>query len=279
MNHLIVYCSPNGSTRHVAEVIAERLSGHGDSVEAFDLGIQDERERLEARLRDMPSPMCLWVGSPVYVDHTVPPVELFLRRLPGGSGCYAVPFITWGGVSSGVALAEMGQILLQRGHVLLGAAKVLAVHSSMWQSSRPLGAGHPGLEDDAAIRKLVDSVHGKLSADVVVPLPLEALDYQPHAVKEEAAGKSIAIAKQAYPELAVDVEKCVQCGECAARCPTAAIRLDPYPQFGEECFICLKCVRECPQGAIPLDMSAAEERIRGMALAHNETSPTEIFCL
>jgi ferredoxin len=56
-----------------------------------------------------------------------------------------------------------------------------------------------------------------------------------------------------------------------------AIRLNPYPQFGEECFICLKCMRECPQGAILLAMSGTEERLRGMALAHNKTPPTRIF--
>jgi ferredoxin len=225
----------------------------------------------------MDSPVCLWMGSPVYVAHIVPPVELFLRNLPTKTRCYVVPFVTWGGVSSGVALAEMGEIVCSKGHVLLGAAKVLALHSSMWQSSRPLGEGHPGPEEDAAIQNLVDHVHGKLSSDAVKPLPLESLHYQPDAVKEDAARKSIATAKQITPELAVDEEKCSQCGECAAKCPAEAIRMNPYPHFGEECFICLKCVRECPQGAILLDMSGTEERLRGMALAHNETPPTRIF--
>ncbi|MCU0587459.1 MAG: EFR1 family ferrodoxin [Syntrophobacteraceae bacterium] len=277
MKHSIVYCSPNGATRHVAEVIADRIESLGGSAELLDLGQGSVRRGLDNRLPSESLSACLWVGSPVYVDHMVPPVERFLESLPaGGKGC-AVPFVTWGGVNSGVALHEMGRALTARGYALLGAAKVLAVHSSMWRAGEALGAGHPDALDDSAVRSLVDVVMARIAAGGVELLPLSALNYQPEAIREQASRKSIAMAKAFYPALSVMEDRCTQCGECADKCPAGAITLNPHPAFGESCFLCFRCVRECPEEAIPMDMSAAEERIRAMALATNEPYPTRIF--
>lgn len=277
MKHFIVYCSPNGSTRHVAETIANRLSELGEASTLFDLADPKARQDLGRRRPGVDSPACLWVGSPVYADHVTPPVERFLLSLQKSTRGCAVPFATYGGVNSGLALLEMGRMLIERGYVLLGAAKILAVHSYMWRSNDPLGAGHPGEEDDEAVCSLVAAVRDKLSSPAPSPLSLADLDYQPIERKEASLKKSVATAKQAFPPMAVDQERCTRCGACAALCPSGAITLTPWPEFGEDCFFCLKCVRECSEEAIPMDMSAAEARIRGMALAIDETPPSMIF--
>jgi ferredoxin len=277
MKHFIVFCSPNGSTRHVAEVIGGRLNELGYSARLIDLARRDDEQAMQEMTQGPEAPKCFWVGSPVYVDHMVPPVDTFINSLQEQNEGFAVPFVTWGGVNSGVALYELGEKLVQKKFILLGAAKVLAVHSSMWRSNRPLGAGHPGDADDAMVKNLVDEVLAKLSARPVKPLALEVLDYQSQEIKEAAGKKTIAMAKENYPTFSVSVEGCNQCGICAENCPAHAIALEPYPQFGEACFVCLKCIRECPQEAIPMDMSAAEDRIRGMAARINEKPPTCIF--
>jgi ferredoxin len=277
LKHLIIYCSPNGSTRHVAEVIAERLSESGRLGAVLDLGTGNSDQGLPPAFQNPDQETCLWVGSPVYVDHPVPPIETFISRLPQSNGCCAVPFVTWGGVTSGTALYEMGQALVRKGCVLIGAAKVIAVHSSLWRMSHPLGEGHPDKEDDRAVLKLVGRVESMLSCPPLQGLAIEALDYQPQALKDEARRSSIASAKKARPDLRVDVGKCVQCGECAEKCPAKAITLDPFPQVGKDCFICLKCVRECPEEAFPFDAHAIEERLRGMAARINERPFTQIF--
>jgi ferredoxin len=277
MDHFIVFCSPNGSTRHVAEVIGGRLLDLGYSAVLVDLMRMDHERAIKQMIQSPELPKCLWVGSPVYVDHIVPPVDNLIRSLLEHNGSFAIPFVTWGGVNSGVALYEMGEKLTQKKFILLGAAKVLAVHSSTWQSSQPLCAGHPDKGDDAMINRLVCEVHTKLSCRAIKPLALEVLDYQSQEIKDAASKKTIALAKQNYPAFSVRTESCNQCGICAENCPAQAIALNPYPQFGEDCFVCLKCVRECPQEAIPMDMSAAEERIRGMAAGINEKPPTCIF--
>ncbi|NLI82028.1 MAG: 4Fe-4S binding protein [Deltaproteobacteria bacterium] len=277
MEHLVVFCSPNGSTRFVASVIAGKLAELGNSVQVFDLGKRREREQAERRVLQKREPCCLWIGSPVYVDRPVPPVNRFISLIAPGGKCFAVPFVTWGGACSGIALHEMATMLQQKDCILLGAAKVLAVHSSMWQSPHPLGEGHPDESDADAVRRLAETIHEKLSRGLPPPLPLERLDYQPDHVKEQAVKKSIAMAKQLYPPLQVDTERCTCCGECAENCPVEAIVLNPYPQVGEDCIMCLLCSRICPEAAMPMDLSSVEERIRLRAAESQEAKSTEVF--
>lgn len=277
MRHIIAYSSPAGSTRHVAEVIGQRLRQMECTVLKCDLARKDDLEAISKTFIEDEKSLCLWVGSPVYVDHAVPPVEAFLRGLPSRKGGYAVPFVTWGGVSSGVALLEMGQMLEEKGFLLLGAAKVVATHSSMWQCEQPLGMGHPDENDDAAVKSLVDQVLAKLAGEQRSPISLSVLDYLPPERKSAAQGKNIGMAKKMHPEFGVDASLCTQCGICAENCPAHAISLDPYPRFGNDCFACWSCARICPESAIILDLSSSDEHLRNMARQNHEKPPTQIF--
>lgn len=257
--------------------MASRLSESGDMVAVLDLGKRDRDQDLPAVLLSPESGVCFWIGSPVYVDHPVPPIENFISRLAPSPGCWAVPFVTWGAVTSGTALFEMAHALTRKGYVLLGAAKIVAVHSSLWRSPYPLGKGHPDEADDRAVLELVDRVEKKLVRPPLQGMSPTVLDYQPQALKKEARRSSIAGAKQVYPELKVNVDACVQCGDCAVKCPAQAITLDPFPHVGRNCFLCLKCVRECPTEAFPLDTRAIENRVHCMAGRINEWPLTQIF--
>lgn len=276
MKHWIVYCSPHGTTRHVASTIEQRLAYLGQEVNLLDLGNAQDRQKLD-RVAGETDDVCLWVGSPVYADHAVPPVSRFIDALPANKGWTAVPFVTWGAVSSGLALHDMGRQLMAKGCVLLGAAKVVAVHSFMWRSEQPVGYGHPDGQDDAAVQSLVEQVVKRLAEKEKACLALEKLDYLSPERRERALGKSLAKTKAAFPALVADPKLCNGCGTCAAQCPTAAIVLDPMPKVNENCMLCLSCVRQCPQQAIPIDLEPLGEKLRGAVAAINETPLTEIF--
>jgi len=61
----------------------------------------------------------------------------------------------------------------------------------------------------------------------------------------------------------LDEEKCTQCGLCAEICPTGAIRLQPYPVFGEQCMGCFGCVNLCPEEAISTPLTWGRTRYKG----------------
>jgi ferredoxin len=277
MEHCIVYCSPAGSTRKVSKAIEARLRGSGQSVALFDLARNAPRQVLDSFFGSS-GPHCLWLGTPVYAQHPVPPVLQFLESLPEANGeRAAVPFVTWGAVSSGVALPEMADTLLTKGYSLAGAAKVVAEHSSMWRSENPLGEGRPGEEDLTEVRRLADSVLQKLDSGQWQPIPRRQLDYQPEWLKERAATMNVERLKEFHPGYTLDESRCTQCGICEQECPAGAIRLDPYPIRDESCFLCNNCARFCPEEAMHIDTAPIEKHVREMAQQIPEAKETALF--
>jgi len=275
---LVAYFSPGGSTRHVAYKITEILTGLGRRAETLDLGSGNHRMKLNTPDHDLCGG-CLWIGSPTYALHAVPPVSNFISELPKKDGYYAVPFITYGGVTSGIALYEMGKQLSEKGFTILGAAKVLAVHSLMWLCKNPLGEGHPNDEDDDMVRDLVTAVHEKIMnpRNMTSLLP-EKLNYQPMKVQERARKRTVEVAKKSRPPIVVNKEACTQCGECEEICPTQNISLDPHPYFGDKCVACLNCVRYCePQALTNELLKVIDTEIRKRALEYAEPGGSEIF--
>ena len=277
--HIISFFSPAGSTRCVAVAIHNCLIEKQFDALLIELGKdqQSPAEQLEAMRQDS---CCLWIGSPVYFDHALPLIHAFIEKLPApASPCYAVPFVCWGGVTSGLALLEMAQQLLEKGYMSLGAAKILSVHSSMWSMARPLAVGHPNQDDMAQVNVLVDRVTATLGQPSLPGLALDRLDYLSPALRADAAKKSMAVAKATMPPLAADTELCQQCGACAEACPVAAITLDPFPVIDKSaCVLCLQCVRNCPEEAFPFKGEQLAARITDMAKKSDEDKVTKIFC-
>ena len=276
--HGIVYFSPAGSTRQVALTIEERLTQLEQIVTVFDLslGVQEVSAGIVA-FCSQSGPRCLWIGSPVYCDHAVPLVENCLRQFPAATERYCVPFVTWGGVTSGLALVEMGGILQQQGYQLLGAGKVLAQHSSMWGAEQPLAQGHPKKEDLDKVNLLVEQVVKKLNQPVKESLALEVLDYLSPALRADAGGKTLALAKASRPPLTADPDKCSSCGTCEECCPVQAITMDNVPVVGDSCVLCMQCVQHCPEQAFPYDHTTIASFIEAMADASDEEKETAIF--
>lgn len=276
--HILAYFSPAGTTRLIADTIREQLTRQHCAPVVVELGSSQPWPReIRALLTDHPS--CLWLGSPVYCDHAVPLIHEAIQALPIGTvPGYAVPFVTWGGVTSGLALPEMARQLAERGYLPLAAAKILAVHSSMWRTPQPLAAGHPDQEDLQLVRQMVEQVTAKLQQPQVPLLALACLEYLSPALRADAAAKSLAAIKAAAPPLVADSERCQRCGACAEACPVAAITLDQEPVFDRlRCVLCLQCVRACPHQAIPVASDAMAARIMAMAGASDEAKVSRIF--
>ncbi|MEW6673354.1 MAG: hypothetical protein AB1427_16755 [Thermodesulfobacteriota bacterium] len=274
-----VYCSPAGSTRHVAGIIAQEFSRLGCRTRSLDIGKTRRwssfRDKIKAAAESEGA--CLFVGSPVYVFHPVPPVIRFIETLPLVPFGVAVPFVTWGCVTSGVALWEMGKSLGEKGFRIAGAATVPSVHSRLWQSDDPIGKGHPDKTDDAVIRGFAGSVFDNLKADDLHPLSLADLDYQPHDRRDMMLQTSVQSASGKIPPRRVVADKCTQCAVCQLECPADAIVMAPYPVFGDACFGCFNCVRLCPEKAIEADLSGRKAALLKSMAAYNEIPETRIF--
>ena len=274
---VIVYSSPAGTTRHVAEVIKSMLNDAGCLSEIFDLGEKEDCLGFESAQKSFASGDCLWIGSPVYTYHALPGVMDFISKLPSDRGGVAVPFVTWGEVSSGLALYEMGQQLENKGYRIAGAAKIAALHSLLWQVGNPLGHGRPDRIDDVLIRDLVKKVQGKINSGKFDACSVEDLNYQPGPAQKIMQEMCLEKAKPMFPKIEADNDLCSKCGECEKVCPVHAITCSPYPQIGDKCIFCFNCVRLCEEQAFKIDLSPFGERLRSMAAENNEHPLSKIF--
>lgn len=243
----------------------------------LDLGQGLYRSEVIDRIQAAGKQACLFIGSPVYRDVAVPPIAGFIDKLPQMDEPMAVPFVTWGQACSGVALWQMGSELNQKGFRIVGAAKVLAVHSMMWQTSVPAGQGHPNKSDLQEIVNLIDTLLRRFESADIKHLSPSTLDYQSPVragqMKNKINAPWVNVPKN------VDTVSCTQCGICEDVCPAAAVDLNPYPRFNQNCFDCFNCIRLCPEDAIEpaTSMVDIEEYIRERVRTINEQPHTRIF--
>lgn len=277
----IVYLSPNGSTRSVAQALAQGLSGDDPPASLTDLADFDATAALLESIRkeegSREEGACLLIGSPVYFSRAVPPVMAFIEELPPSDGSWAVPFVTFGKASSGIALWQMASALQDKGYRIAGAAKVLAVHSLMWESHDPVGAGHPNADELDQVREFMKTLGRRFTEGAPDALDLRTLDYH----RAELSEKFRSALGDPFPIMpkTVDGEVCTECGTCADECPVGTITLNPYPDFGEACIDCFNCIRLCPEEAITPETSLAEigQMVRDWAKTVNETTMTQLF--
>ena len=277
IQHVVVFLSPAGTTRRVARHIERCLTDRGLSVRLVDLGVPAGGP-VEADQVGLDTPSCVWIGSPVYCDHALPLVVEWIEGLPKTARGWSVPFATWGGVTSGLALPDLAEALQAKGFQPVGAAKVLAEHASMWAAPEPLGAGRPNALDLEQVADLVARVTANLEQAEPVALDLRLLDYLSPSLRSESASKSLAKVKAMMPPPKAIETRCTQCGECVAVCPVGAITLDPYPVMADSCILCQQCVRTCPEGAYPHDAEATAKRIAAKAATSDEDKVTRVFC-
>ena len=274
---IIVFMSPAGTTRRVARRVFDAAVEKGGEAELIDLARTKDLDRIYAEIAERREEACLFVGSPVYVSHALPPVMEFIGGLPENTGAAAALFVTWGGATSGVALHEMGEAMIEKGMKLAAAAKITALHSMMWKCEEPLGKGKPDSSDDEMIANMVGDLYAKLESGQDVEIDLSRLAYLPEKLFAELTGHNLEKMKPFMPERKIDESLCNQCGVCADVCPTQCVSFQPYPEFGENCVYCYNCVRLCPENAIECDFSPLEQRIRDRSRSIAETPPSHVF--
>ena len=80
MKIVIVYCSPAGSTRHVAEVIHNSFNQRNVGAVMLDLAKGHDRPEALEVIKTANQKVCLFIGSPVYRDVAIPPVMNFIEE-------------------------------------------------------------------------------------------------------------------------------------------------------------------------------------------------------
>ena len=163
MKIAIIVFSPSGNTLKVAKMLENHLLENNVRVQVIDITRIKEIFRYRTfgqyMIDHVEEHDVLCIGSPVYAHHLHYNIQDLIKSLPpvgDGWGRLAIPFITYGGINSGVALQEAGHLLKKTGRIPIAGMKINSHHSltKLPQISVKVNEGMPGKEISPLIEEL-----------------------------------------------------------------------------------------------------------------------------
>ena len=266
MKTVIIVFSPSGNTLKVAKMLEKNLLEKNIGVQIVDItrtkglfryGTFGQYLEQNVEKHDV-----LCVGSPVYAHHLHYNVQNLIKSLPppnNGWGKLAIPFITYGGINSGVALQEAGNLLKKTGRIPIAGMKINSEHSltKLPKITVKVNEGMPGNEIDYLIEELSNKIlNGRVYEDASKEFCYQKLAVR---IKAKLIFREKLWQNHLYPKQVIDYDKCVHCGKCSINCPVQRIEMiDRKPTIlkgSPGCIHCGSCVSHCPSNAITFDMN------------------------
>jgi NAD-dependent dihydropyrimidine dehydrogenase PreA subunit len=289
MKAAIIVFSPSGHTLQAANTFREEFEKRDISVQLINItkvsNYLEENSIKQQLQKDLEAHDVLLIGGPIYAGHMEGHILRLIKHLPKTSDTYnalAVPFATYGGVHSSVALEEMGRLLKKVKRKSILGVKIAAEHTLTKTASKIIYKNRPGKNETVIISQAVDKIIKTVSKDgenindvsksFCYSKPKERLMYK--IFSQEKIHKK-------FKQVSIDPQKCTQCKKCITVCPVNMFdNIEGYVRIVKEqrqCILCAECYHHCPAGAIihPY-IEPARVRLKD-GNAHLEEDPSTIY--
>lgn len=295
MKITIIHFSPSGYTQKVTFMLEKELKKRGQDVQLVEMKGNEDffiRKDFHGFLKkNIQQHDVLLIGGPVYTHHLQYHIQNLIQSLPKPDyiwGKYVIPYICYGGISSGIALKEAADLLKRTGRVVYAGMKVSAPHS-MTRAFMDEEFNRDKLQDQnfSEITELVDRIM-KLNNGKERVCNAKHLNYNGIMtfLKAKIIFKEKLWHEKRYPQISIDKNSCTNCGKCIKLCPVLhLIKKDGVVVENNQssCIHCFNCVTDCPSDAIKLigDMEKGQAFMRKMIAKNgNKESPeTAIYPL
>jgi NAD-dependent dihydropyrimidine dehydrogenase PreA subunit len=277
MKTAIIVFSPSGHTLKVAEMMEQSMTDKGMQVQLLDI-TRNKRifreNRMEQYLEEKVEPHDLvCVGGPVYAGHFEGNAMNTIKALPDPDktwGKLAIPFISYGGLHSSIALMEAGNLFHESGRKNISGMKIASFHTLSTALSFKINENKPGAEALPVIEELVERIAGIVNQDFAQKDIRKSFSYAPTIERLVLRTLSQEFWHGKYKPVEIDYNKCNGCGICVAGCPVNMFEMvDGKPQrtrATEHCILCAECFHNCPVGAISYKyLSKAKKRLETLS--------------
>jgi ferredoxin/flavodoxin len=287
MKVCIIVFSPSGHTWQVSEKMKNYMIEKGMEVQLLDVTRKKEinrenwlREYLE---REVKQHDLLCIGGPVYAGHIESNVKKIINCLPcvnSKCGNYAIPFVTYGGLHSSIALSEVGELLYKSGRKNLLGMKISSFHTLTPTLKKQINIGRPNEEDDKVILNLVNRISSLIDSSETIVDVRKAFSYAPLIEKIAFNLLSQDFFHKNYKDVMVDNDICTGCGKCVSGCPVNMLELinekAAVTDNSHKCILCAECYHNCPVNAVKYPyLSAVKKRLENNI--HLELPQSEVY--
>ncbi|MBV7271838.1 EFR1 family ferrodoxin [Clostridium sp. PL3] len=291
MKAAILEFSPSNNTNRVGELLKTKLEQNNITVQLVNItGNKDyflTNNKQDFLQKTINKHDILFIGSPVYAHHLQYHVKDLIKNLPrpvNGWSKIAVPFVTYGGINSGIALDEAGKLLQKSGRIVVAGIKVSSSHH-MTKAFMKEEYNKDQLEDKLlfTIGELVKRI--SLADLASLKDNSKYLKYQDLMIylKADLIFREKIWHKKMYPKIAINDNQCIKCGKCVKVCPVCHLEQNKdksiIRNMNSECIHCFNCIFECSQKAItPVgNLERAEKFMKSMIKKGKEVPDTCLY--
>lgn len=264
MKITIIQFSPSGYTHKVTSMLVTELRKQNQAVQLVDMTGDDDfflKKDISGFLsKNIEQHDILLIGGPVYAHHLQYHVQDLIKALPKPDntwGRYAIPYVCYGGISSGIALKEAVDLLRDSGRIVYAGMKVSAPHSM----TRAFMESEFNNEKRqvAEIPEIVELVNRimQLGENKNIKCNARHMSYNGFVttLKAKFIFKEKLWHEKRYPQISLNKDLCTNCGKCVTLCPVKHLLKEEksiVENNQSPCIHCLNCVSDCPNIAITL---------------------------
>lgn len=261
MKICIIVFSPSGHTLGTAERMIEIMLERGIEAQLLNITGKEKifrEDHLSEYLdREVKEHDIICIGGPVYAGHMEFNVKKIIEALPGVDskwGKLAVPFVTYGGVHSSIALKEAGNLLFKKGRINVLGLKVAAFHTLTRTLDKQINCGKPDEKDDDILIQIINRLENIFHSRNAAKDVRKSFNYAHPLERMLFTLLSQDFFHKKYRPVAIDKNKCIGCGRCINKCPVNMLGIADGKAFvanrNRQCIICAECYFNCPQKAI-----------------------------
>ena len=274
MKTVVLYISPNGTTKKAVNFLGSIFQNNGHDFIALDISKPEVKCESAAVL--IKNADLIGIASPVYHLRIFKTLDRYLKENLSGILSHSniksgFALVTYGGVTSGKALLNISRILKNNNIPLCGAAKITAPH--FWKTD-----GYPDNETRLILEDFFKRLNSKNFSPISFSKTKSILAYQKKVIKIiYPFGKIIGYLRR--QNISFDESKCNKCGRCIRECPDGAIKISGnVSRISSECAYCYHCAVICPANAFKVDIAKIEKIVRiNRTVAGTEYPQNEIF--